>query len=226
MSTRLELTAAKSTVHAGRFAESADRQSGGKSDRTRLRLVAAVRDEYAATGDITADLVARRAGSSPATFYNYFESKQVALNQAFAATMSDLVDLVAGQLQIERVLDVGLDRFAAEWVLACVEFFRENSMVFSAAQMQLRRSAKLREIYRDSEDAAFEKYDRFVRLGQAARTVRTGDASAIATAMMIESQGYNNPAVLRMNTDDTIHIELTRTVVKMLEPEREKADNQ
>jgi hypothetical protein len=186
MSTRLELTAAKSTVHAGRFAESADRQSGGKSDRTRLRLVAAIRDEYAATGDITADLV----------------------------------DLVAGQLQIERVLDVGLDRFAAEWVLACVEFFRENSMVFSAAQMQLRRSAKLREIYRDSEDAAFEKYDRFVRLGQAARTVRTGDASAIATAMMIESQGYNNPAVLRMNTDDTVHIELTRTVVKMLEPER------
>jgi AcrR family transcriptional regulator len=202
-----------------RSAPDAVLRPNGKTDRTRLRLVAAIREEFAASGAFTADLVARRAGSSQATFYNHFASKEEALNAAFSAAMNDLVDMVTGQLQIERVLDAGLDRFASEWVLACVEFFRANSLVFSAAQMQFPRSTKLREIYRDREQAACERYERFVRLGQAARTIRTGDTSAIANVMMIASQGYNNAAILRMRSGDGLHIELTRMVVKMLEPE-------
>jgi AcrR family transcriptional regulator len=202
-----------------RSAQDAVLRPGGKTDRTRLRLVAAIREEYAASGAFTADLVARRAGSSQATFYNHFASKEEALNAAFSAAMNDLVDMVTSQLQIERVLDVGLNRFASEWVLACVGFFRTNSVVFSAAQMQFPGSARLREVYRDRELAAFEKYQRFVRLGQAAHTIRTGDASEIANVMMIVSQGYNNPAILRMNPDDGLHVQLTRVVVKMLAPE-------
>ena len=198
--------------------EPAATRPAGKTDRTRLRLVAAVREEYEATGGFTADLVAQRAGSSAATFYNHFASKDDALHAAFSSAMGDLVDFVASQLQIERILDAGLDRFASDWVLACVGFFRDNSVVFRAAQMQLPASETLREAYRSHEQAAFEKYERFVRLGQAAQTIRAGDASAIANVMMIVSEGYNNPAVLRMKTGDSLHRELTRTVVRMLEP--------
>ena len=46
-----------------------------KTERTRLRLVDAVRAEIEATGGFTAEHVARRAETSPATFYNHFESK-------------------------------------------------------------------------------------------------------------------------------------------------------
>lgn len=183
-----------------------------KADRTRMRLVEAIREEFASSGGFTADLVARRTGSSSATFYNHFASKDEALLAAFSAAMNDLVAMVASQLQIERILDAGIEDFASEWVLTCVDFFRANSEVFKAAQMQFPRSPKLRKVYRDREQVAFEKYERFVRLGQAARTIRTGDTSAIANVMMIASEGYNNPAILRISRDDGLHIELTRTV--------------
>jgi AcrR family transcriptional regulator len=193
-------------------------RSGGKTDRTRLRLVAAVREEYEASGGFTADGVARRAGSSPATFYNHFASKEDALRAAFSSAMDDLVAFVGGELRIERVLEFGLDQFASEWVKACSMFFRDNSAVFRAAQMQLPVSKTLRESYRDHEIAAFKQYMRFVRLGQKARCFRKGDAAAIANVMMIASQGYNNPTILRMKSGDALHVELSRTVIQMLEP--------
>jgi AcrR family transcriptional regulator len=192
---------------------------GGKTDRTRLRLVAAVRSEFEASGGFTADLVVRRAGSSPATFYNHFASKEDALIAAYSAAMDDLVEFVTRQLQIERILDAGLERFASNWVLQCVAFFRDNSVVFRAAQMQAPLSETLREVYRAHERAALEIYERFVRLGQRAQMIRPGDTSAIAYVMMITSEGYNNPAILRMDAGDALHRELSRAVVRMLEPE-------
>jgi AcrR family transcriptional regulator len=189
-----------------------------KTDRTRLSLVSAVRESVEATGGFTADRVARRAGSSPATFYNHFASKQDALRAAFEAVMDDLVRFVDAQLRIERVLESGLPSFANSWVAACATFFRANSRVFSAAQIQLPTSKALRDVYRVRESAAFETFERFIRLGQTAQVFRGGDPAAIAQAMMVTSEGYNNSGILRMQNDDALHRELTYAVTRMLEP--------
>jgi AcrR family transcriptional regulator len=190
----------------------------GKADRTRQRLVAAVRQEVESTGGFTADGVARRVGSSAATFYNHFASKDDALRAAFAAAMAELVEFVSRELQIERVLEAGLDAFALHWAGASADFFRENSVVFRAAGSQLPLSKDLREVYRAQEEAALERYERFVRLGQTARLIRAGDASAIAQALMIFSEGWNNPRVLKMKTQGALHRELAGSVVRMLAP--------
>ena len=42
----------------------------GKVQRTRQKLINAIREEVAETGSFSAELIARRAGISMATFYN------------------------------------------------------------------------------------------------------------------------------------------------------------
>jgi AcrR family transcriptional regulator len=189
-----------------------------KTERTRLRLVAAVREEIEGAGAFTAELAARRAGASPATFYNHFGSKEDALCAAFSALMEDLVELVDAHLRVDRLLEVGLEAFARDWVSVTARFFRANSNTFGAAQMQMPTSKALRSIFSDGEAAALAVYERFVRLGQAARVLRAGAPGVIALAFMIANQGWNHPAVLRMKTDDDLHRELTRTVVLQLSP--------
>ena len=190
-----------------------------KTDRTRLRLVEAARDELAASGELTAPRVARRAGSSTATFYNHFPSKDAAFVAVFAAAMDDLVDFVTAQLRIERLLDLGLAAFAEAWVLGCRDFFRANTLVFSAAQARFPASKAIRDVYREREAAAFERFRRFVELGQAARVVREGDADAIGQALMVTAEGWNNPAVARMEGDSGLARELARGVARLLAPE-------
>ena len=161
------------------FAESRirDPESLPKAARTRLRLV---RDEIEATGAFTADLAARRAGSATATFYNHFPSKELALEAVHLELMDELVASVEEMLRIERVLDVGLEAFVGEWVLGVASFFRRNARVFRAAQVALPDSKAMRDVFRDREARALEIYARFVRLGQAARVIRDGDAATTA----------------------------------------------
>ena len=83
-----------------------DEGGRSKSDRTRLRFVAAIRSELAASGGFTADTVAKRAQTSPATFYNHFSSKDLALASAFAAVMDDLLSMVTHGLRIEPLLQL------------------------------------------------------------------------------------------------------------------------
>ena len=200
---------------------SRDLESLPKAERTRLRLVQAVRDEIGSTGAFTADLAARRAGSATATFYNHFPSKEVALQAVYVELMEELVESVERMLRIERVLEVGLDAFVGEWVLGVASFFRRNARVFSAAQVALPDSKAMREIFRDREAAALEVYARFVRLGQSARVLREGDVAAMAQVMMVTSEGWLHPSVQTIEAGDAFHTELTGSVVRMLAPNEE-----
>ncbi|MGB0620212.1 MAG: TetR/AcrR family transcriptional regulator [Myxococcota bacterium] len=200
---------------------SRDLESLPKAERTRIRLVQAVRDEIGSTGAFTADLAARRAGSATATFYNHFPSKEVALQAVYEELMEELVESVERMLRIERVLEVGLDAFVGEWVLDVASFFRRNARVFSAAQVALPDSKAMREIFRDREAAALEVYARFVRLGQAARVLRDGDVAAMAQVMMVTSEGWLHPSVQTIEAGDAFHTELTGSVVRMLAPNEE-----
>ena len=191
-----------------------------KIERTRLRLVEAVRSEIQANGGtFTAETAARRAGSSPATFYNHFPSKGSALTAAYETLMRDLVAFVRGELQIDRALEQGLERFIADWLLAVSAFFAANTHVFRAAQAALPGSKEMRDVFREREAEAFECYHRFVNLGQAARLLRTGDAHAMAQVLMVTSEGWNHRSVLEMEPGSPLHRELTRSVVRMLAEE-------
>ena len=207
------------------FAESRIRvpESLPKAERTRLRLVRAVRDEIEATGAFTADLAARRAGSATATFYNHFPSKELALEAVHVELMDELVASVEEMLRIERVLDVGLEAFVGEWVLGVASFFRRNARVFSAAQVALPDSKAMRDVFRDREARALETYARFVRLGQAARVIRDGDVAAMAQVMMVTSEGWLHSSVQTIEAGGVFHAELTGSVVRMLAPDEEGA---
>jgi len=190
-----------------------------KVERTRLRLIEAVRAQIEQGGGFTAELVARRAETSSATFYNHFANKDDALAAAFDAVMDDLVAHVDAHLRIDRLLENGLDGFARDWVLACVVFFRANCMTLRAAQAQVPVSEELRRIFRAHEDAALAHYVRFVQLGQKAHAVRTGDADAMAQALLIQNEGWNHPAVLKLEPGDALHEELALGVVRHLAPD-------
>ena len=190
-----------------------------KVERTRLRLVRAVREEIEATGGFTAEVAARRAGTSAATFYNHLPSKHEALHAVYVELMDELVESVAAMLRIERVLEVGLEAFVAEWVQGVARFFRRNARVFSAAQVALPDSKAMRDVFRSREARALEIYERFVRLGQAARVLREGDVAAMAQVMMVTSEGWLHPSVQALEAGDALHAELTGSVVRMLAPD-------
>lgn len=186
----------------------------GKAERTRLRLVDAVRRTIAAEGTISAGSVARRAETSPATFYNHFSSHDEAVVEAFSAAMRDLVDFVEAELDVVSLLELGIEVFLEGWTWRSLDFFRANSAVFDMATAAARRSPAIRDVYRRREAEALEHYERFVRLGQRAGQVRggEGDAPAIAEALMLLSESWNHPRVLRCERGGALHRELVRVV--------------
>lgn len=196
-----------------------------KTDRTRMRLVAAVRKELESNGSFNAAKVAQRAKTSTATFYNHFESQDEAFDSAYRALMDDLVRHVTDGLKVETLLDIGLEDFAALWVAGCVRFFRSNNVLFAVAQAKALSSVEVRRVYADSEKRAIDHCERFVRLGQSAQLFRAGDARDIARAMMILSEGYNNPAVLQMEPGDALHRELSGVIARLLENTNSRSEN-
>ncbi|MDP6978452.1 MAG: TetR/AcrR family transcriptional regulator [Myxococcota bacterium] len=195
-----------------------DVPAGGKARRTYENLLEAIRSEIAATGSFTAERAAARGGSSLATFYTYFPSKEDALTAAFARALDRLAAWVEEELRIERLLELGLAKFCADFVRGCLGFFAEESPVFRLALSGLSESRDLRVLYRDSEDRVFQLYHRFIELGQAAGKLREGDPHTMARAMLVVTQGFNNPTLLALDPADPLHPELRDVLVRLLAP--------
>jgi AcrR family transcriptional regulator len=189
---------------------------GGKLERTRQRLVQAVREEICDTGNFTADLVARRSGTSAATFYNHFASKDDALIAAYDSLMADLVALVADVCRIERLLDLGLRKFLAEWLARAVSFFREHSGLFRLAQAATTTSRDMREVFRRHEAAALVHYERFIQLGQSANLIRHGDRAAMARVLLVISESWNHPLMRSAAAGSALQNEWTEALVRVL----------
>ena len=187
-----------------------------KTDRTRLQLVRAVRLELEQQGTITAGAVAKRANSSPATFYNHFASQDDALLAAFTAAMQDLVEVVRTGLDIEQVLEQGMAAFLRDWTWTCIEFFRANALVFGKARAQLHRADEFIRVFSHHEHEALEIYQRFVRLGQRAGLIKRDDTSSLAQVLMLTCQGWNHPRVLNCQQGDALHDALVRSTYAML----------
>jgi AcrR family transcriptional regulator len=191
----------------------------GKVQRTRRRLVEAVRAEITARGGFSAESVARRAGTSTATFYNHFATKDEALTAAYEMLMGELVETVADACGIERLLDDGLAGLADRWVLRSAVFFRDNASLFRLAQAAIDRSKPLRDLFRHHEHLVIDTYRRLIERGQTAQVIRGGDVQAMAEALAVVSESWNHPLVQRLEAGSPLHRELTNTVVRMLAPD-------
>jgi len=168
----------------------------GKSQRTRAALAAATAAEIAKSGSFTAERVAARAGTSPATFYAHFASKDGALVAAFSRVMDELLAMIDRELSLERLLEQGLAAVCRQLVEEGVSFFTEQALVFRVALARVPESRELRDVYREHERAAQARYLRFVELGQAAGCVRRSDPEPLALAFLVLTEGLNNPKLL------------------------------
>jgi AcrR family transcriptional regulator len=183
-----------------------------------VALVDAVAAEVAESGSFTAERVAVRAGTSVATFYAYFPSKDLALAAAFSGVLERLVGLVASELRVERLLEQGLPALARRFVRRGVGFFSDEAPLFRLALSRLPVSAVLRDIYREHERVALGHYARFVTLGREAGKLRAGDVDALARALMVLTQGLNNPIALHCESDDPLLELLSEALVDLLSP--------
>ena len=191
----------------------------GKLERTRHKLVQALREEIGETGNFTAERVAARAGTSPATFYNHFDTKDDALVAAYQALMADLSQLVARRCQIENLLDEGGREFVSNWLLQTAEFFAGNSRLFRLAQAAIERSRELRELFRRQEESVIEVYRRFIELGQSAGLIRDGDSLAMAQVLVVITEGWYHPLIQRLEPGSPLHAEMTGALTRMLAPD-------
>ncbi len=157
-----------------------------------------MRTDLRSTGAFTADTVAAGAGCSPATFYSHFGTKDDALTAAFEQTLAELVDDSASRLSIECFHERGVADTVMSFVEWQAEFFRLESLVFRNALSRLPDHQPLRAAYRRAEELTLSQLTATFAALQADGLVRPGqDASALAEAFMIASQGINNPRAVR-----------------------------
>lgn len=168
-----------------------------KAERTRATLAGSTRAELAAHASFTAERVALRAGTSAATFYAHFPTKDDALTAAFALVLDDLVRRTNAVLRVERLLDDGLEATCAALVAELVATFAADALVFRAALARMQDCRSLRELYRRSEAASLAHLEIFVTRGQAAGLVTTSPAAEVAELVLVLCQGVNNPRLLR-----------------------------
>jgi len=197
--------------------------SGGKARRTYQNLAEGTCAEIAASGSFTAERVALRTGSSPATFYAYFSSKDDALTAAFEVVLERLLSFVEEALTIERLLERGLEAFCQEFVADVLAFFRSESQVFRLALARLPESRSLRDAYRASTASALSRYQRWIELGQAAGKLREQEPAVLARTLMVLTQGLNNPIALATPSDPALLAELGENLFAFLRPEQERA---
>lgn len=194
-------------------------QKPGKLARTRQLLVAAIRDEIAASGNFTAELVAQRAAISPATFYNHFATKDAALLAAYTQLMQELEALVGGHCHIEKLLDAGLRQLVADWLVDASAFFAANAALFRLAQAALERSKAMRDLFRQHEHHILQAYQRFIELGQAAQVFRAGDAAAMAQVLVVITEGWYHPFIQKLERGSPVHLEMTAVLTRALSPQ-------
>jgi AcrR family transcriptional regulator len=142
---------------------------------------------------------------SPATFYSYFPSKDLALAAALDGILGDLNDAADGALDLERLLDTDLRTVLSGLASAVLDVFRDNLLVFRLALSRLPDSKEIRDVYRRRQSDGLAELRRFLELGRAAGRVRADrDLETLATAVLVTLQGFNNPILLQRRDDDPV----------------------
>lgn len=175
-----------------------------KARATYLRLIGATREVLRTRGVLAAEDVADHAGMSVATFYTYFSSKDEALAAAFDASLADMLAELEAVLSVETVLEHGLEEVCHTLARRVVRGFSRDARTFRLAISRLPEAEVIRRVYREWEERMLAHLIRFVRLGAAAGRLRAGDETAIASALLVSIQGYQNPLVLRPGAQEVV----------------------
>jgi len=155
-----------------------------------------------------------------ATVYNRFpEGRDGLMAMAFGAVLDRVVE-VTGLLGVERLLEDGLEQIATDLLEGLAAVFEEESLVMRAALAELPGSQSLRHAYRDHEAQALVIITRFIRLGQVAGRVATGDPDELAVAVLVFGQGLNNPTLLGSTKRPQVVARLSALLTSMLSPEQ------
>ena len=190
-----------------------------KARTTYDTLVAATRTVIRRTGALSPDEVAETAEMSPATFYAYFSSKDVALAAAFDLSLTEMIDRFRATANVERLLEEGLEATVGKLVAEIAEGFRLDARVFRLAVGRLGESELLRAVYRNREAEALETLSRFVRLGAAAGKLRTEpDSDTVARALLVSLQGLQNPLLYEETGRHGVVALLSEMLVGLLRP--------
>jgi AcrR family transcriptional regulator len=174
-----------------------------RSRRTRVALVAAVRDELRSVGAFTAETVAERADCSPATFYGHFATKDDALTAAFELVLVEMYELLRDSITIERIDSLDLEATITEFVERQATVFRTESLVFRTAISRLPAHKALRHLYREAERVSLEHL-----------ALVLGD-EALAERFLVMSQGLNNPRALPADAQH-VRSEFARSLTYMI----------
>jgi AcrR family transcriptional regulator len=168
----------------------------------------------------TSTAVAAEAGVSTGTFYAYFDDKHALLAALFAARLDDLVHRVAAVLTADNLLDLGLDATLQRAVDLVVEGYRAHAGILRAALARVPVRADLRDVYWERHARAVEVVERFCRRGTRAGLVRDGDAAVLAHAVLVLTQGLNNPILLGGDRElaEAVAGELARALAALLAP--------
>jgi AcrR family transcriptional regulator len=194
-----------------------DAPQRGHAQQTRQELITATRHVIAAGTRLHAEAVARRAGMSTASFYGYFASKHGALVAAADQVLEEFNATIAGLLTVERLLDSGLAALSRELLASVAAALRENAPTLRLARARLAEDGELRDVFRARERELLA-VRRFVELGAAAGRIRDADHAAIAAALLITVQGYDNPVLLKLDPTDSAAVELAAMVERLLAP--------
>ncbi len=173
-----------------------------KAQKTKAKLVQAVLDEICAEGTFSAESVARRAGVSPATYYVYYPSKETALAEAFGEALVLLEHTAIDAMSIELLLEKGLDALCTNIVKTTVDYFRKHQLVFRLALAELPKNKSIRDSFRRSERVVLSHYQRVIEMGQRASIVRKESPETLSAALLMLTQGLNNPLVLKNASDE------------------------
>jgi AcrR family transcriptional regulator len=179
-----------------------------RSRRTRAALVAAVHAELRSSGTCTAERVAVAAGCSEATYYAHFPTKDDAIAEAFGAALDALDELTRRIFVRDELRADGPAAVAVRIERELVRYFRAESLVFRAALARLPEHRGIRERYRQIERSVIAHIRDVLVPGP--------DLDSRAEAVLIISQGVNNPRLLRAPATDAVHAKVAAALAAAL----------
>ena len=189
-----------------------------RSRRTRADLAVAVHDCVGQTGALDVAAVAEAAGVSTATFYAHFDSHDSALAAALDLSLEAVIGVSNRLFTVENLLDRGVELVVGDLVREVIAAFRVEALVMRAALARLPHHKGLRDVYRRREAGSHQHLARHVALGQKAGLIRPGDPDQRVTALLVLTQGLNNPLLLDLPPDGAVIEDLARAIVAVLVP--------